>query len=57
MSKPINMLDRKSDDWWKQWRTREEVALDTLWEIHNEGHDGGECKPNCPYYDPSDGVA
>ena len=57
MSKPINLLDRVHDDFYKQFRTKEEVALDTLWEIHNEGHDGGECKPNCPYYEPSDDVA
>ena len=57
MSKPINMLDRASDNWWKNFRTKEEVALDALWEIHNEGHDGGECKPNCPYYESPESVA
>jgi hypothetical protein len=46
--------DRRAfDEYFKQFRTKEEIALDKLWKIHYEGHD---CAQGCPYYDPADFV-
>ncbi len=50
-NKIIKLFDRFSQDFYAQFPSPEEVVLDTLWEIHNQGHYGYDCPYDCPYRD------